>query len=142
MSHPARQNQPSTPIVPAVEKRTDIRVVGAALYLLPVHTRVPLKFGSETLTSVTCARVRLEVRDREGRTACGWGETPLSVQWAWPSALSSAERHESMVRFCKELVSAWSEIEAWGHPLEVGHHFIQTVLPALRLRFNDGLDAA
>jgi L-alanine-DL-glutamate epimerase-like enolase superfamily enzyme len=138
MSRSTRQTRTSTT---GVEKRTDVRVVGAALYLLPVQTRVPLKFGAETLTSVSCARVRLEVRDREGRTAHGWGETPLSVQWAWPSALSAAERHESMVRFCKELVSAWSAVESCGHPLEVGHSFLQTVLPALRLRFNDGLDA-
>jgi hypothetical protein len=41
-----------------MSKPTDIRVVGAALYFLPVRTRVPLKFGPETLTEVTCARVQ------------------------------------------------------------------------------------
>ena len=44
---------------------TDVRPVAAALYFLPVQTRVPLKFGPETLTSVTCARVRLRVEDRQ-----------------------------------------------------------------------------
>ena len=33
-----------------------------------------------------------------------------------------------MVRFCKELVSAWSEFESWGHPIEVGHSFMQVCL--------------
>src|SRR3954465_1522012 len=94
-------------------KATDVRAIGAELYLLPVETRMPLKFGPETLTSVTCARVRLEVRDRAGHTACGWGETPLSVQWAWPSSLSVADRHDAMVRFCKELATAWMEVESW-----------------------------
>ena len=44
-------------------RRTAIRCVGTALYFIPVRTRVPLKFGPETLTSVTCARVRLRARD-------------------------------------------------------------------------------
>lgn len=122
--------------------RTDLRVTGAELYLLPVRTRIPLKFGTETLTSVTCARVRLEVRDRNGRTACGWGETPLSVQWAWPAELSMSERRESMVRFSKELASAWASFDMWGHPLEVGHTFSQHLLPAIRQRFNDHRPAA
>ncbi len=37
-------------------KHTDVRASDAALYFIPVTTRVPLKFGPETLTSVTCAR--------------------------------------------------------------------------------------
>ena len=48
---------------------TDIRVIGTELYFLPVQTRVPLKFGPETLTSVTCARACVRVRDRQGREA-------------------------------------------------------------------------
>ena len=51
-----------------MSKSTDIRVIGAALYFLPVRTRVPLKFGAETLTEVLCARVRVRVTDRRGKT--------------------------------------------------------------------------
>ena len=50
---------------------TDIRAIGATLYFLPVHTRMPLKFGGETVTYVTCARVRMTVRDAAGATAEG-----------------------------------------------------------------------
>ena len=125
----------------AAEKRTDVRVTGAELFLLPVRTRVPLKFGAEILESVTCARVRLHVCDRAGRTASGWGETPLSVQWAWPAELSLAERYDAMLCFCKTLASAWSGFESWGHPIEVGDTFIQVVLPKLRQQFNEGRDA-
>jgi hypothetical protein len=81
------------------QKSTDIRLAGAELYLLPVMARVPLKFGAETLTSVTCARVRLNVIDRSGRIAAGWGETPLNVQWTWPGDLSYAERQQAMIAF-------------------------------------------
>jgi len=125
-----------------VEKRTDVRVTAAELFLLPVRTRVPLKFGPETLTSVSCARVRVQVRDRAGRTAWGWGETPLSVQWAWPADLTTDERYESMVEFCKKLVPAWADFDAWGHPIEVGHSFAQVALPTLRQQFNDGREPA
>ncbi len=134
MANPVIQ---SRTVARAAEKRTDVRVVGAELYLLPVRTRIPLKFGSETLESVTCARVRLQVGEGSGRTAYGWGETPLSVQWAWPAELGLEERHQAMIDFCRKLTEAWSAFDCWGHPLEVGHHFIQVVLPKLREQFNE-----
>ena len=108
----------------------------AALYFIPVYTRVPLKFGPEVLTSVICARVRLEVRTREGSTAEGWGETPLSVQWVWPSALSYEERLGALMEFCRNLVFAWAEFRVSGHPIEVGHAFLEERLPSLLNEFN------
>jgi L-alanine-DL-glutamate epimerase-like enolase superfamily enzyme len=114
----------------------DIRVVGATLHFLPVQTRVPLKFGPETLTSVTCARAALRVRDPQGREAVGWGETPLSAQWVWPSSQPYEPRHQALKDFCVRLAEAWSQFEGWGHALEVGHDFQAAVLPALRGRFN------
>jgi L-alanine-DL-glutamate epimerase-like enolase superfamily enzyme len=110
--------------------------VGAELRFLPVQTRVPLKFGPETLTTVTCARVRVRVADAAGRTADGWGETPLSVQWVWPSPLPYAERHEALQRFCVELTGLWAGICMRGHALELGHEFLETVLPGFWQSFN------
>jgi L-alanine-DL-glutamate epimerase-like enolase superfamily enzyme len=117
-------------------KSTDIRTVGAALYFLPVQTRVALKFGAETLTHVTCARARVTVSDGQGRKADGWGETPLSVQWVWPSAAPYEERHAALKAFCIELTELWASIRASGHPLELGHDFQETVLPGLLQGFN------
>jgi L-alanine-DL-glutamate epimerase-like enolase superfamily enzyme len=117
-------------------KETDVRPVAAELYLLPITTRMPLKFGSETVTEATCARVKLRVRGRDGRVAEGWGETPLSVQWTWPRELSYIERYEAMVEFCVRLASAWASADLWGHPLEVGYHFQREVLPHLLADFN------
>jgi hypothetical protein len=68
--------------------RTDIHPVSVDLYFLPVTTRVPLKFGPETLTSVICARACMTVVDGKGNRAQGWGETPLSVQWVWVSSIA------------------------------------------------------
>jgi L-alanine-DL-glutamate epimerase-like enolase superfamily enzyme len=119
-------------------KPTDVRPTAAALYYLPIKNRVPLKFGPEITTEVTCARVQLTVRGRDGRTAVGWGETPLSVQWVWPSALSYEERHGVLKAFCEELVDVWGSgaLGEPGHPVEVGHRFLDVVLPGLVRDFN------
>lgn len=116
---------------------TDAEPVAATLYLLPVATRVPLKFGPETLTHVTCARVRLALADGRGRSAEGWGETPLSVQWAWPSALPYDERQGEMVGLARDLTSAWPGSRLGpGHAIELGHRFLDLVLPGLHARRN------
>jgi len=120
-----------------VSKVKDVRCKSAALYFLPVETRVPLKFGTETLTSVTCARVSVRVEDRRGRSAMGWGETPLSVQWVWPSGRPYEERHAALKDFCGVLTRAWAEFDVFGHPMEVGYAFLEKRLPALLKEFND-----
>ncbi len=122
--------------VVAVGKETDVSPKGTSLYFIPVQTRVPLKFGAETLTHVTCARVSIRVEDGRGRIAEGWGETPLSVQWAWPSSASYEERHEAMQGFCVKLAEAWAAFETHGHPMEVGYAFLENRLPGLLEAFN------
>src|SRR5262249_23667962 len=120
----------------AMPRLTDIQVRGVELYLLPVHTRVPLKFGPETLTEVTCARARVLVTDQRGRKAEGWGETPLSVQWVWPSQTSFARRAELLTNFCVRVAEAMAAFQNPGHPIEMGVDFQSTVLPGLLETFN------
>jgi L-alanine-DL-glutamate epimerase-like enolase superfamily enzyme len=92
---------------------------------------MPLKFGPEITTEVTCARVRMTVTDRQGRRAEGWGETPLSVQWVWPSATSYRARLQVLEEFTRRLARAWAEFDNWGHPLEIGYAFTQQRLESL-----------
>jgi L-alanine-DL-glutamate epimerase-like enolase superfamily enzyme len=122
--------------VVAVSKPTDIRPISAALYLLPVPTRLPLKFGAETLTEVVCARACVKVVDRAGKSAEGWGEIPLSVQWVWPSSTPYGERLQALQQFCIELAELWASLRDPGHPIEVGHAFQTTVLPGWLQGFN------
>jgi L-alanine-DL-glutamate epimerase-like enolase superfamily enzyme len=106
-------------------KSTDCTIDGCDLYFLPVTTRVPLKFGTEVLTSVTCARACVTVKGADGRSAQGWGETPLSVQWVWPSSLGYDERHEALKQFTMRLAAAWTDQARSGHAFEIGAAFIE-----------------
>jgi L-alanine-DL-glutamate epimerase-like enolase superfamily enzyme len=112
-----RQQRPSS------SRATDVRVTGAAVFLLPVKLRIPLKFGGQIVEEVTCARVAAEVRTAEGARAVGWGETPLSVQWGWPSSLPHAIRHDAMVRLTAACAQAICEWPGAGHAMEIGHAF-------------------
>jgi L-alanine-DL-glutamate epimerase-like enolase superfamily enzyme len=105
-------------------KNTDIRITEAKVYFLPVAMRVPLKFGPETVTSSICLRTQVTVEDREGRTATGWGETPLSVSWVWPSTLGVAERAKRMEDFSVQLAGTLVRSSLVGHPMEIGQDFI------------------
>jgi L-alanine-DL-glutamate epimerase-like enolase superfamily enzyme len=118
-------------------KPTDVRPVAVALYFLPIKSRVPLKFGPEVTTEVTCARVKMTVEDRQGKRASGWGETPLSVQWVWPSQLSYEERHQALRALSLEIARAWLKSQAPpGHPMEVGYRFQAEALPKLLRDYN------
>jgi L-alanine-DL-glutamate epimerase-like enolase superfamily enzyme len=117
-------------------KPTDIIIQDAKLEFLPVETRVPLKFGTETLTSVTCARVEMRVRNVAGHEASGWGETPLSVQWVWPSDIAYSIRHECLKEFCQLLAVEYGGLTGSGHAFELGHDFIFNELPGLLEQFN------
>ena len=110
---------------------SDIRVCGVELYFIPIETRVPLKFGPETTTHVSCARARLDVETRGGRNAAGWGETPLSVAWVWPGDLSYESRLGALQDFCRLLAAEWRDYTDYGHPMELGHGFLEGRLPAL-----------
>ena len=113
-----------------------VRILGTCLYFLPVQTRVPYQFGSETMTEVICARVCLRVRGLDGVEADGWGETPLSVQWVWPGAVPFQERAEALREFCACLAQKWASLSETGHPLEIGHAFLERELGSVLREFN------
>lgn len=117
------------------KKTTDVCVERAEVYFLPVTARVPLKFGAATVASVTCARVRVTVRNTAGKTASGWGETPLSVPWFWPSTLSYDVRDIALQNFCQYVAERWVGRAAAGHPVELCHDFLAEELPALNAAF-------
>ncbi|MFT5465279.1 MAG: L-alanine-DL-glutamate epimerase-like enolase superfamily enzyme [Verrucomicrobiales bacterium] len=117
-----------------------IRVVDASLYFLPVEMRVPLKFGNQVLTKVICARARVTVEGKDGKTATGWGETPLSVGWVWPAPIEYEERATAMEDFTCSVTRALKNHDAAGHPMEIGDDFIHGRLTELQAEFNADLE--
>ena len=107
-----------------MSKPTDIQVSAAEVHFLSSPMRVPLKFGPETVTSAVFLRVKVTVHDDKGRTAIGWGETPLSVSWVWPSTLSVAVRTDRMKSFSELLAKKIVSSGLRGHPMEIGQDFI------------------
>lgn len=118
-----------------------IRVTDASLYFLPVAMRMPLKFGNQVLTRVNCARAAVRIEDESGKQACGWGETPLSVGWVWPSTLDYDYRETALMRYAEQATLAFRDCTATGHALEIGHAFLRTDLPKLQAQFNAGVSA-
>lgn len=119
-------------------KPSDIRITGLEAYYVPVEARIPYRFGTEALTQVTCIRVRVDVVTDGGAAASGWGETPLNVQWAWPSSLSYHERLGALNDLCADLACRWATFRESGHPIEVGHAFLNGELPAALSQANIG----
>lgn len=115
----------------------NIAIKDVKLYLIPVKLRIPLKFGSETLTSVMCCRTAVEVESETGKTAVGWGETPLSIPWIWPSSISHSEREDAVLRFVRLLAIEWKRQRTSGHAFEIGYDFLESRLNKLRNRFNE-----
>ncbi len=115
---------------------SDVRVLEAELTFIPIATRVPLKFGAQTVTRALCARVRVRVEDRAGRSAEGWGETPLSVAWVWPSTLGWDDRENRMRDFTQILAREVVAFGEMGHPMELGDAFQRHRLHDLLAEFN------
>jgi hypothetical protein len=106
--------------------RGEMRVADAALWLLEVPMRVPLKFGAQTVDRVTCARAALRVRGEGGAEATGWGETPLSVAWVWPSQLAYDDRERRLTAMAGEVAREMKSLDGpAGHAFEVGHRFLR-----------------
>ncbi len=107
-----------------MSRSSDIQIKETEVFFLPVRTRVPLKFGPETLTHVTLARIRVRVEDRRGRSAEGWGETPLSVQWVWPGTAPYEYRHRALKDIVTAISASLPRVTDRGHPIEIGQGFI------------------
>ena len=121
---------------------TGIKLNSCRLFFRKVKMRVPLKFGPETTTAVVCARAEVVVSGTGAKGASGWGETPLSIAWVWPSSLSYEYRLSRLMDFCLNLAKAWNSSTYTGHPMEIGRQFIEGELTSLWKQVNEGCGEA
>lgn len=109
-----------------------VRIREVRTYYLPVRTRTPYRFGNQSLDKVTCLRVGMRVEAAGGgRTATGWGETPLSIPWAWPGGDFQA-RHDAVLDLCASFRTELACFPVTGHPLEIMTAFQEAHLHRLR----------
>lgn len=73
---------------------------------------------------------------RDGHFGKGWGETPLSVQWVWPSTTSYDDRHLALQEFSEILLQKCKTHSGFGHALELGHSFVFEQLPTFLNEYN------
>ena len=116
----------------------DVQIADVACFFLPVLTRMPLKFGNQVLTHVSCARACVRLKDGNGRVAQGWGETPLSVAWTWPSQADYTMRGDKMKSFTELLGRDLKSFQEEGHPMDIGHAYLRDRLGPLLASFNAG----
>ena len=117
----------------------DISVSDCSLYFLPAPMRVPLKFGAQTLTQVYCARVCIKIKSSDGKEVIGWGETPLSVGWVWPSTETYEVREKALKDLCISLAESISNYTYTGHAFEIAHAFIENELDKVSSKISQEL---
>ena len=110
---------------------SDIKVIDF-LRIYSVKTDASAKFGAEVLLHGYLCDVKVTVQNKLGEQAHGWGETPLSVQWVWPSHTEYSIRYDACW-VCKFIKIRWESLDSFGHCIEMGRR-IDHARPARGLK--------
>lgn len=103
-----------------MQLESDVRLVEIEASFTDEEFRVPLKFGTGVIRSITAMTVRAVVESRNGRRGQGYGNILLSDLWAYPSADLSHETRDRAMRTLGERFCAYMlETAAFGHPLDL-----------------------
>jgi L-alanine-DL-glutamate epimerase-like enolase superfamily enzyme len=99
---------------------TDVRIDEIAVAYEEHRYRVPLKFGGTTTDRVTILNVRCVVSTKRGKSARGFGSTPMGNVWSWPSRTLS---YDQTLQAMQALVGRVRDLTAgnrtYGHPIDL-----------------------
>jgi len=99
---------------------SDIRVLSAKLQIEEAVARTPLKFGAVVVETCPFAEVRVEVENREGRRAEGYGGIFLMDQWAFPDpSVSHQRKNEAMQEVTRRFCGKVTEYTKFSHPIDI-----------------------
>jgi len=99
---------------------TDIRVRSVQLGFTPQPFRVPLKFGTGVIDSLSLLTASVEVIDGRGTVATGVGCVLLSHLWAFPGGSLGAEEKDSAMRRVAEAYAGLIQGKSRrGHPIDL-----------------------
>lgn len=103
-------------------KPSDIRIVQAECQIEPIAFRAPLKFGGRVISAGSLINVTIEVENRKGHHAAGFGSMPVGNVWAWPSSTVTPEQSDAaMKKFAERIVEIANEDTEFAHPIEIVH---------------------
>lgn len=105
----------------AASVATRSRVVEVALDFQNIRYRVPLRFGTGVIETITLATARVTVESPNGRRFEGLGQILLGELWSFPSKSVERSLREQAMKRVAEQTAAWLVAEKpSGHPLEIG----------------------
>lgn len=102
-----------------MSKSTDVRIVEARCTFESLNFRTPLKFGGRIIDSTELINIEIDVENRGGRHATGFGSMPLGNIWAWPSDQVTSEQSASAIKqLTEEVVELAMVYPEFDHPLD------------------------
>jgi len=106
--------------MPVNEPATDIRIRRVTAHYPFVRARTPLKFGNVVVDALDFCHVNVEVENRRGRVAEGWGAMLLMDNWAWPTAaVPHDQRAVAMRELNRRLCLLFEAYDDFGHPIDI-----------------------
>jgi L-alanine-DL-glutamate epimerase-like enolase superfamily enzyme len=103
-------------------RATDIRIDEVRFEFEEYRYRTPIKFGGIASDRVTLLNVHCRVRNREGKSAEGFGSMPLGNVWSYPSRKMG---YDQTLGAMKELSDEVCKLNAahteYGHPIDLTH---------------------
>jgi L-alanine-DL-glutamate epimerase-like enolase superfamily enzyme len=104
----------------AAGKASDVRIDDVTLAYEEHRYRVPLKFGGTLTDRVTILNVRCVVSAKNGKSAHGFGSTPMGNVWSWPSrTLSYDQTLDAMKALAGRIRDITAGHRAYGHPIDL-----------------------
>jgi L-alanine-DL-glutamate epimerase-like enolase superfamily enzyme len=101
---------------------TDIRVTDVRYSYQDFRYRSPIKFGGVALDRATLLDVEVEVADRRGRRATGFGSMPLGNIWSFPSRVLGYDQTLAAMKSLAEILKgAYAGFPEFGHPIDIFH---------------------
>lgn len=101
---------------------SDIKVIDLEPEFRADRLRVPLKFGSVTVTESTSLIVKATVETKKGQVAEGLGAMPLAEKWSFPEPTISDEKKLAAMKLlgekaCKRVKDGVGR--EYGHPIDI-----------------------
>lgn len=100
--------------------RSDIKILSVYPYYFDETCRTPLKFGNVVVEQLPYCQVKVEVENRTGRRAEGWGGIFLMDFWAFPdSAVPHPLRQQAMIQIVERLAKVVEGYGRYAHPVDL-----------------------